>query len=198
MKKYVTIFLSLAAFVLNFLCFWHFDMLLNRFFVFGLIPVGLSLLVFLVDLIVSIIFVVRYRTVIIYYVALAISVMTVVVLLVFPFQTVRVNLELQLYEKDRVEIIEMVKNGEITIDHLGNAKLPKEFEKLSSDGYIFVYQNDNEQVISFWVFRGMLSGSVELIYSSTDETLIYENESGHPITNIQKLKEHWYLVDTDY
>ena len=53
-------------------------------------------------------------------------------------------------------------------------------------------------VISFWVFRGMLSGSIELIYSSVDESLIYANESGHPITNVKKLKDHWYLVDTDY
>lgn len=110
----------------------------------------------------------------------------------------KVNFELTLLEKDRLEIVEMIKDGEITTDHLGNAKLPKGYGYLSSDGEIFVYQNDNEQVISFWVYRGMLSGSIELIYSSVDESLIYANESGHPITNVKKLKDHWYLVDTDY
>ena len=110
----------------------------------------------------------------------------------------KVNFELTLLEKDRLEIVEMIKDGEIKKDHLGNAKLPKGYGYLSSDGEIFVYQNDNEQVISFWVYRGMLSGSIELIYSSVDESLIYANESGHPITNVKKLKDHWYLVDTDY
>ena len=110
----------------------------------------------------------------------------------------KVNFELTLLEKDRLEIVEMIKDGEIKTDHLGNAKLPKGYGYLSSDGEIFVYQNDNEQVISFWVYRGMLSGSIELIYSSVDESLIYANESGHPIANVEKLKDHWYLVDTDY
>lgn len=116
----------------------------------------------------------------------------------FPFRTAKVNLELSLFEKYRLEVVEKVKDGELIVDSFGNSELPKGYGHLSSDGNIFVYQNDNEQVISFWVFRGMLSGSVELIYSSGDESLIYSNERGHPIVNIDKLKDNWYLVYTDY
>ena len=98
----------------------------------------------------------------------------------------------------RMQVVEMVQNGELAVDELGNAQLPAKYNMTSSDGSVFVYQNDEEQVVSFWVFRGMLSGSIELIYSSGDESLIYQNVSAHPIENVTKLKEHWYLVDTDY
>ena len=34
--------------------------------------------------------------------------------------------------------------------------------------------------------------------STGGEELIRANESGHPITKIEKLKDKWYLVETDY
>ena len=198
MKKNVSLILSTIAFALNFLCFWYADILIGRYFVFGLIPIVFSLLFLVVSLVLSVISAVRHHTERIRDIPLVISVLTIVMLLVFPFRSARVHAELRLYEKDRLKVIEMIKTDQIPTDHLGNATLPKGYGRISSDGQVFIYQNDEEQVISFWVFRGMLSGSVQVIYSSGDESLIYENEAGHPITNIQKLKEHWYLVDTDY
>lgn len=198
MKRHYGISLAVISAFLNFFCFWYADSLLNRYFIFGLIPIAIAILLLLVCIIVSIISACRYHFEIVHDIPLIISIVTIVVLFVFPFRTAKVNVELHLYEKDRLEIVEMIKDGEITTDHLGNAKLPKGYGHLSSDGEIFVYENDSEQVISFWVFRGMLSGSVQLIYSSGDESLIYANEKGHPITDVQKLKDHWYLVETDY
>lgn len=113
------------------------------------------------------------------------------------FTLTKVKLELNLYMNKRLEIIEKIKNGELKCSYSGNIKLRKH-KYVSQDGSVYVYQNDDEQVISFWVFRGMLSGSTELIYSSQDEKLIRKNEGGHPITNIIKLKDHWYYVITDY
>lgn len=52
--------------------------------------------------------------------------------------------------------------------------------------------------VSFWVFRGMQSGSAELIYSTGGEKIIETNETGHPIISIEKLKDNWYYVITDY
>lgn len=198
MKKYVSLVLSILALISNFICFWYSDELINRLFVFGVIPIGICIIILLISLMVSVNFAIRNKSKIKRYLPLLISLITVVLVFVFPFRTAKVNLELNLYEKDRLEIIEMVKNGDIVADKFGNAKLPKGYGRLSSDGEIFIYQNDGNQVITFWVFRGMLSGSIELIYSSTDESLIYENETGHPITSVRKLKEHWYLVNTDY
>ena len=198
MKKNSALLFAVCTFVVSFISFWYADVLFNRLWIFGLIPLILSILVLAASLIVSIVFLVRKPNVIRCYLPALISIFTIVVLVVFPFRTAKVKLELQLYEKARTRVVEMVQKGEIISDHLGNAELPVELNHLSSDGYIFVYQNDEEQVVSFWVYRGMLSGSVQLIYSSEDENLIRENETGHPIISIEKLKEHWYLVETDY
>lgn len=108
-------------------------------------------------------------------------------------------MELSLYENDRLEVIELLKSNKLKTDELGNLNLPKKYKKLSTGGEVTVYQNDeNGQVICFWIFRGMQSSSVELIYSTGGERLIKKNEGGHPITSIEKLQENWYYVKTDY
>ena len=167
MKKISALILSLCAFAAVFLSFWYSDVLFNRLFVFGLIPMALSVLLLFGSLIVSIIIIARKPFILKSYLPIVISIITVLIIFVFPFRKAKVNLELQLFDKARMHVIEMVKN-------------------------------DEEQVISFWVFRGMLSGSVQLIYSSKDENLIYDNEEGHSIVSIEELKDHWYLVETDY
>ena len=198
MKKNFALLFSVCAFLLSFVTFWFSDVLFNRFFVFGLIPMVASVLSLLGSLIVSIIAMFRKPTAIKSFLGIAISLFSIIVILVFPFRSTKVNLELEMYDKGRTQIVEMVKSGDIISSAWGNAELPFRFTHLSSDGNIFIYQNDEEQVISFWVFRGMLSGSVQLIYSSKDESLIYENEDGHSIVSIEELKDHWYLVETDY
>ena len=198
MKKISALILSLCAFAAVFLSFWYNDVLFNRLFVFGLIPMALSVLLLFGSLIVSIIVIARKPSILKSYLPIVISIITVLIIFVFPFRKAKVNLELQLFDKARMHVIEMVKNDEVIPDRIGNAELPFGFRHISSDGNIFIYQNDEEQVISFWVFRGMLSGSVQLIYSSKDENLIYDNEEGHSIVSIEELKDHWYLVETDY
>ena len=198
MKKISALILSLCAFAAVFLSFWYNDVLFNRLFVFGLIPMALSVLLLFGSLIVSIIVIARKPSILKSYLPIVISIITVLIIFVFPFRKAKVNLELQLFDKARMHVIEMVKNDEIIPDRIGNAELPFGFRHISSDGNIFIYQNDEEQLISFWVFRGMLSGSVQLIYSSKDENLIYDNEEGHSIESIKELKDHWYLVETDY
>ena len=93
----------------------------------------------------------------------------------------------------------MVRNHKLQKDERGNIILPKKYKKISTSGEVHVYQNgENGVVIGFYIYRGIMSGSIELIYSSTDESLIYANESGHPISEIIKLKDHWYYVVTNY
>lgn len=198
MKKNFGLFFSLFALICNFVCFWYNDALFNRFFIFGLIPLLGAVVILIASLVISIIYLVRHLKNMRSYITLAIVILTIVLIFVFPFRMAKVKTEVYLFENKRLEVIEMVKNGDIVTDDIGNAELPDEYGYLSSDGNIFVYQNDEEQVVSFWVFRGMLSGSVQLIFSSGDDKLIYVNETGHSITDVEKLKEHWYLVNTDY
>ena len=78
-------------------------------------------------------------------------------------------------------------------------KIGDEIEISSTSGEVTVYENDNDGVlICFWIMRGVLSGSVQLMYSSGAEALIYKNETGHKITYVEKLKDNWYWVETDY
>lgn len=195
--KNLVLVCSIFALGANFFSLWYADVLFNRFFVLGILPLFFSVLFLTVNLIISIFFVVRNPSERKYYGSLCITLITIVLLFFFPFRMAKVNLELCLFDTQRNQVIDMVKNMEIIPDQFGNAELPFLYEHTSSDGNIHVYRNDDEQVVSFWVFRGMLSGSVELIYSSLDETLIYETESGYFITGVEKLKEHWYLVSTD-
>ena len=104
-----------------------------------------------------------------------------------------------LYKNEREEIISKIKDKEYISDEYGNIALPKIFKKVSTSGEVTVYENDNDGVlICFWIMRGVLSGSVQLMYSSGDEALIYKHETGHKITYVEKLKDNWYWVETDY
>ena len=78
-------------------------------------------------------------------------------------------------------------------------KIPDKYSKLTKDGLIVVYQNDDDGVqIGFYVFRGMQTGSCYLMYSSGGEDMIKKNESGHPIIQIENFDGNWYYVETDY
>jgi hypothetical protein len=118
-------------------------------------------------------------------------------LLFFDFKLIKTKIELNFYEKKRTIIIEKIKNDEFSYYYDKNIKLPI-YKYVSSDGEVYVYKNDEEQVIGFWIFRGIMSGSTELIYTSTDEKLIYETLTDNLITKIVKLKEHWYYIETRY
>jgi len=119
------------------------------------------------------------------------------ILTFYDFRLLKTKLELKLFEEERYIIIDKIKNNEFSYYYEGNIKLPV-YKYISSDGEVYVYQNDEDQVISFWIFRGMMSGSIELIYSTGGETLIRKNETGHSIKKIIKSKEYWYYVVTTY
>ena len=124
---------------------------------------------------------------------------TLLLLLFFPFRIMRTKFELYLYEDIRNDIIKKIENNELAIDSLNNIVLPDQYKKASVSGEVTLYQNDEEgMVLGFWIFRGMLSGSVQLIYSTGGEQLIKDNETGHPIISMQQLKDQWYYVITDY
>ena len=128
-----------------------------------------------------------------------ILIFTTILVLFFPFREVKTKIELKLFNNQRIAIIEKVKNNEYNnYDYNGNIKLP-EYRYVSGDGEIYVFQNDDKgMVIGFWIFRGILSGSTMLIYSTGGEELIKANESGHPIIDIKHLNNNWYYVETDY
>jgi len=198
MKKYKILIISILTLIISFIRSWYSDFLFDKLFIFISIPNLFLFLLFNYCFITSLIKIVKERE-LINVVSIIVLLCSVLLFFFFPFRKVKTTYELNSYEKARLEIIDKITNNELKPDDLGNVKLPKEYKKYSMSGEVTVYQNDKEgQVICFWIFRGMQSGSVQLMYSTGGEKLIKDNENGHPIINIEKLKDNWYYVETDY
>ncbi len=194
MKEYRLLILSVLLLLVSFAAAWYEDHLFNHLFVYA-IPIYLLLLACFIVLLVMSIWGIIKRKEYIHFFSIAVLALLVVLLVTFPFRDARVKWELNRFEADRLEIIEMIQSHQLQPDSLGNVVLPAGYKRLSSDGEAYVYQNDkNGQVICFWVFRGMMSGSHELVYSSGGEERIRANES---IVSIEQLKDFWYYVVTD-
>lgn len=198
MKKYVLLVVSVIVMVLSFLNSWFSDQLLDSLFIFALIPSLILFIGWLICLVLSIIKLNKDKN-LFNIISLVIVILTALLVLFSPFRETKVRLELNLYDEELLEVIDMIENNKLAVDEIGNAKLPDKYKKVSASGEVSVYQNDeNGVVVAFWVSRGMQSGSVQLIYSTDGEELIKDNETGHPIVSIDKLKNNWYYVVTDY
>lgn len=191
--------IAILIFILCFLNNWYWDITTEYLFSYRLlIPIGIIFLVFNIFLVLTIIDLIKTKKKS-SLVALSIYIIIPIFSIFFPFRECRVYLEMILYKKQREEVITKVKNKEYIFDEYGNIELPKNIKKISTSGEITVYENDEGGVlICFWIMRGVLSGSVQLMYSSSDESLIYKNETGHKITYVEKLKNNWYWVETEY
>lgn len=195
-NKYLII--AILVFILCFLYNWYIDIILQMLFSLIVIPIIILFLIYNIFLILTIIDAVKTKKKSSVY-SLIIYIIIPLFSLFFPFRKCRVNLEMVLYKNEREEIISKIKDKEYISDEYGNIVLPKIFKKVSTSGEVTVYENDNDSVlICFWIMRGVLSGSVQLMYSSGAEALIYKNETGHKITYVEKLKDNWYWVETDY
>jgi len=195
MKKYKILIISILTLIISFVRSWYSDFLFDKLFIFYSIPNLLLFVLFNYCFITSLIKIVKERK-LINVVSIIVLLCSVLLFFFFPFRKVKTNYELNSFE---MEIIDKIIYNELKPDDFGNVKLPKEYKKYSMSGEVTIYQNDKEgQVICFWIFRGMQSGSVQLIYSTGGEKLIKDNEKGHPIASIEKLKDNWYYVETDY
>lgn len=201
MQKYLLLVMSLLISIILLLNSWFSDFLLDMLTPF-LYPFFIQLplcMLYLLCLIFSFLFVLKNHSKFLDYMPVIVLTVTLLLLLFFPFRIMRTKFELYLYEDIRNDIIKKIENNELAIDSLNNIVLPDQYKKASVSGEVTLYQNDEEgMVLGFWIFRGMLSGSVQLIYSTGGEQLIKDNETGHPIISMQQLKDQWYYVITDY
>lgn len=103
-------------------------------------------------------------------------------------------------EKELANIVNDVKNNKLkNVNDTMLYKLPKNMKHLSKTGVVVVYQNNEDGIqIGFYSYRGLQSGSCELVYSSGGEEMIKNNETGHPIIQVKHIKDNWYYVETDY
>ena len=194
----ILLLLSILLFILIFLNNWYRDQILDSLFIFA-IGIDLLLFIFFSILIIASIIIIVLKKKYINFINIIILIISAGLFLFFPFRETKVKYEVNKYESIRLEIIEKIIKKELTPDSYGNVVLPNKYKKVSTSGEVHVYQNNEKgRLISFWVFLGMMSGSYEVMYSTGGEELIKDNESGHPIRSIEKLKDKWYYVGTDY
>lgn len=189
-----SIFFGLFLFILCFLCSWYSDLIIGYFTGFTLFFIKILLLIIWIIFLVKVIRDFnknkKKRNIL-----LVILLVSSVFSLFCNFRWIKTKVEFSLYRKQRERIIEKVKDNEFSYYFDKNIKLPM-YKYVSSDGVIYVYRNDREQVISFLIYRGVLSGNVELIYSSGGENLIYEIKNNSEIVKIVELDENWYYVES--
>ena len=193
MKKNGLLLLSILLLVVSFTVHWFGDHLFSTFWVLVFHVYLLLLGCFIALLVLTVRQIRRDRR---GYAGLAVLALLAALVVFFPFRDAKVKLELNLYDAPRQEVLEMIRTGELSPnDGIGNIRLPMGYRRLSADGEVFLYQNDDAgQVVGFWILRAR-EGSHRLIYSSGGEELIRENEPY--IMSIERLKDHWYYVVTD-
>ena len=193
MKKYLELILSIVLMALIFINCWYSDQILdNNFLVF--LGVNCILLVwYFICLILSFRNIKKERN-FINAINLILLFLTALVVLFFPFRDMKVKLEFELFKDNRNKVIQLVVDDKLKENDFHLIELPNKYKKLSTSGEVHVYQNDEEGlVIGFYVFRGMLSGSVEVVYTSDDKLL--SNNVG-PVIRKEKLDNNWYYVWT--
>ena len=196
MKKYVLLLLSVLLFAVTFAVCWYHDHLFSVLYLFVASIYFALFVCFVILLVCSIVSIVK-RTAYLNFATIAVLALLVELFLLFPFRDARVRWELNRYEADRLKIVDMLRDDRLQpTDPYGNIELPDGYRCLSSDGTAYLYQNDeNGQVICFWVYRGVLGDAAEVIYSSGGEELIRSNRIN--IMSLEKLKDHWYYVITN-
>lgn len=113
------------------------------------------------------------------------------------FEMPKVKLEYILYTEKREEIVSFIQKGELTDDGIGNVGLPFMYKYLSCDGEAHIYKNnEQETVIGFWVYRGMMSSYQTVVYTSLAEPITSSvlGNSDIEIQKLEKLDENWYYV----
>ena len=195
-KKYSLLISSILIFICSFIFNWY------------IYDVGL-LLSLLIFFIVSIVFIIIFvKSIVNLYskeegkkIVAFISIIILSIMVIFnfnfPYVTSKIKVEWNKYEKARYEVVELAKNDKLGF--IGDTKiaiLPNNYKKISQTGEILIYENSSEnQMIGFFINRGMLSGSKILIYSTGGSELIEDNEKY--IKNIKKIKKYWYYVETN-
>ena len=142
--------MSFLLLSVSFIEAWYDDHLFNHLFIF-VIPIHIVLFIcFVVLLVISVRRVMKEKDCSSFFQPTCFSAAGCADRL-FPFRDARVKYELNRFEADRLQIIRMIQSDQLRPkDAVGNVALPAGSERLSSDGEVFVYQNDeNGQVIGF-------------------------------------------------
>ncbi|MEG1873965.1 MAG: hypothetical protein RR185_00225 [Angelakisella sp.] len=129
---------------------------------------------------------------------LVILLMMFVIIGIFPFFPIKLQLEHWIYKNQRYEIVQQIARGELFGDTGKRViSLPKGSRHLSFSGKIVVYEsNGSDAMVGFFITRGLLTPHYELIYSANgvpNRSAISSLASSFDL-EIQPYDESWYLV----
>lgn len=193
MKKNILMVLVLLEFIITFLLKWFQDQIIDYLFLVSIFADVFILFSFIVLFIILNKNMSKNKSMFECFIIL-IYILNILVILFFPFRKIKTKLEFDLYMNDRLEIINLVKQQKSIYNDNNIFVLPNEYKKVSTSGKIIIYKNSSEDtMIGFWIFRGMMSGSVQIIYSSGGEDLIMN--SNLDIQHIAQLAENWFYVE---
>ena len=150
-KKYsiILIILSFIFLVASFFKNWYSDQIFDSLFLLPLVLNIVLIILFNILMILSVFLIVKNKLYI-SFVSVIILLISIILFVFFPFREVKVKYEVNKYEKQRLEIIEKIKNKELKPDEYGNVSLPKNYKKYSVSGEVYLYQvSEDSQVIGF-------------------------------------------------
>ena len=125
-----------------------------------------------------------------------ISICLLIPTLFFYTKTFDMNTTKDFFDKldQRTEVVNLIKDGELSGDDYNNIVLPDKYKKTSYDGSVHVYKNEEDnQIIGFWISRGINSDSKLYIYSSKGQDTIIE-EFGEEYCDVNHVYDNWYYV----
>lgn len=198
MKKNLCLILSIFLLIIIFFYNWYYIEILDTLFL--LTPIITFLLsVAYILLLINILNKLKQNKNIFNIINFLILLFIVILILFFPFIEIKTKYEFNIYKEERNNIIKLIKNNKLSPDQYGNIKLPKNLKKLSNTGEVSIYRNNKEeQLICFWIIRGLQGDeSIRLIYSTTNKNSI-ENNTKFKIKRIKKIEDNWYYVITNY
>ncbi|MFI8684447.1 hypothetical protein [Rossellomorea sp. NPDC077527] len=126
-----------------------------------------------------------------------IQAMTVIFIIFFPINKVVLNLDFEKHRKERDAVVKKVMEGTLTSNVSYNDSvihLPEEYGALSKGGGdIVIDKRNDEMLILFFTFRGLLDSFSGFVYSSSGEKP-RSGDFGGDFIEIEPLAEHWYFV----
>jgi hypothetical protein len=105
------------------------------------------------------------------------------------------DIDFKTKKDEREEIIKMVESGTLN-SSTGLTKLPYKYKNLSDGGEIVIERNENEILILFFTYRGMLDNFSGYVYSSNDQKPI-QNDFDGDIKQVEKMEKNWYFIGSN-
>lgn len=128
-----------------------------------------------------------------------ISICILILALIINNITFNVNFVRNFFDKleKRTEVVNLIKEGKLVSGDNNDIKLPKEYKNVSVDGEVSVLKNDEDnQIIGFWISRGINTDGKLYIYSSKGKDAIIE-EFGEEYCEVEHLyNDTWFYVIT--